>query len=107
MFLQLNNPTGGLGLTTGLLDAAHVADALKKIILEGASEDILDSYSDARRKIFMENTGPTSKANMLRLYSQEPEVIQEREFMFGLLNAMDLPFLMKMKQRELALSVYE
>ncbi|KAB8201199.1 hypothetical protein BDV34DRAFT_229556 [Aspergillus parasiticus] len=39
---HLNNPVGGLGLTTGLLDAAHLAGSLGQVLTEGASHSGLN-----------------------------------------------------------------
>ncbi len=70
---QLNNPVGGLGLTTGLLDAAHLAGSLRQVLNEGASTEVLlISYAETRRRIFRESTDPMSTANLLRLQSQKP-----------------------------------
>lgn len=84
--LQLNNPVGGLGLTTGLLDAAHLAKALKQVILQGDNPKVLTTYSDVRRRIFMERTSPASTDNLLRLFSQDPKHVKEREQTFAKLN---------------------
>ncbi|EED15308.1 conserved hypothetical protein [Talaromyces stipitatus ATCC 10500] len=79
---HLNNPTGGLGLTTGLLDAAHLGRSLLQILNEGASPELLQSYAETRRRIFREITDPMSTANLLRLHSQKPEDIKKREEFF-------------------------
>ncbi|VUC31296.1 unnamed protein product, partial [Clonostachys rosea] len=42
---HLNNPVGGLGLTTGILDAAHLAKALQQILIGGKDDDVLDEYA--------------------------------------------------------------
>lgn len=81
--LQLNNPVGGLGLTTGLLDAAHLAKALKQVLLQGDDLKVLTTYSDVRRRIFLERSSPISASNLLRLWSQDPEHVKEREETFA------------------------
>ncbi|KAK7398525.1 hypothetical protein QQX98_012101 [Neonectria punicea] len=82
---HLNNPVGGLGLTTGLLDAAHLADGLKQVLLEAASPDVLTEYAEKRRAIFRDVTDPISTENLLRLMSTSPTDIKKREDFFATL----------------------
>ncbi|KAH7205721.1 FAD binding domain-containing protein [Fusarium oxysporum] len=89
----LNNPVGGLGLTTGLLDAAHLGVSLRRILNEGASTELLDVYNNARRRVFRERTDPISTANLLRLMSDKPEDNKKRaEFFKRLHDPNDLSF---------------
>ncbi|KAF5638174.1 3-(3-hydroxyphenyl)propionate 2-hydroxylase [Fusarium sp. NRRL 25303] len=83
---HLNNPVGGLGLTTGLLDAAHLGKALAQVINENAPETALDEYATARRGVYKNVTDPLSTANLLRLKSTAPEDIAAREAFFKMLN---------------------
>ncbi|KAJ5698194.1 hypothetical protein N7462_000199 [Penicillium macrosclerotiorum] len=80
---HLNNPVGGLGLTTGLLDAAHLAKALNQVLLQADDPEVLTTYSDVRRQIFLEKTHPMSTSNFLRLHSQDPEHVKDREELFA------------------------
>ncbi|KAL6233732.1 hypothetical protein BDW75DRAFT_251828 [Aspergillus navahoensis] len=73
---HLNNPFGALGLTTGLLDADALADALDMIINEKKSIDLLDIYSDERRRVFQNFVDPMSSQNKLRC-ANEPETATE------------------------------
>lgn len=82
LWWQLNNPVGGLGLTTGLLDAAHLAGSLSQVLNEGASTELLVSYAETRQRIFRESTDPMTTENLLRLQSQKPEDIKKREEFF-------------------------
>lgn len=59
---HVTNPTGGLGLTTGLFDCFALYPALAAV-LEGASETLLDRYAAERRRIFLERTSPQASAN--------------------------------------------
>ena len=52
------NPTGGLGLTGGLLDAFSLAEALGAVISGAAEQDVLDRYAEARRNVFLNLTSP-------------------------------------------------
>jgi 3-(3-hydroxy-phenyl)propionate hydroxylase/6-hydroxy-3-succinoylpyridine 3-monooxygenase len=60
---HVTNPTGGLGLTSGLLDCFALYPALAAVILEGADPSVLDRYSDARREIFLSRVSPQAIAN--------------------------------------------
>ncbi|KAF4480146.1 3-(3-hydroxy-phenyl)propionate 3-hydroxycinnamic acid hydroxylase [Fusarium agapanthi] len=60
---HLNSPVGGLGLTTGLLDAAHLAESLRQMLLEKADPVVLD-----------------------QLRSQDPKHIKQRDEFFAKLN---------------------
>ncbi len=57
------NPTGGLGLTSALFDCYALYPALSAIILGGASDTILDRYSQDRRDVFVNRASPQASAN--------------------------------------------
>jgi 2-polyprenyl-6-methoxyphenol hydroxylase-like FAD-dependent oxidoreductase len=67
------NPCGGLGLTSGLLDAGHLGDALAAVIRGEAGEAALDEYATERRRIFWDVTSPTASENKRRLGERDPE----------------------------------
>ena len=86
---QSNNPIGGLGLTTGLLDAAALGNCLIRILTRGgaeAADALLSSYAQSRRRAFVEYTNASSIANKLRLQSDHPEEVCKREAFFARLN---------------------
>jgi 4-nitrocatechol/4-nitrophenol 4-monooxygenase len=66
------NPCGGLGLTSGLLDADHLGEALAAVILGHAEDTALDEYAEERRRIFWEVTSPTASENKRRLAERDP-----------------------------------
>jgi 2-polyprenyl-6-methoxyphenol hydroxylase-like FAD-dependent oxidoreductase len=70
---HVTNPCGGLGLTSGLLDAAHLGDALSAVVLGDAPDEALDEYAAERRRIFWEVTSPTASENKRRLAERDPE----------------------------------
>ena len=76
---------GGLGLTGGLLDATVLGNAFNRVY-KGESEALLDMYAEIRRKNFLEFTNPTSIANMKRLNTTDPKVIEERNKFFKAVN---------------------
>ena len=65
---HVTNPTGGLGLTSGLFDCFALYPALAAVILGGADASVLDRYSDSRRDIFMNRISPQAVANKRLIY---------------------------------------
>lgn len=57
---HLNNPIGGLGLTTGILDAGPLARALTAVISGKAPESLLDKWDELRRNCWHEQTNKQS-----------------------------------------------
>jgi 3-(3-hydroxy-phenyl)propionate hydroxylase/6-hydroxy-3-succinoylpyridine 3-monooxygenase len=60
---HVTNPTGGLGLTSGLLDSYALYPALAAVVLDGADDEVLDRYSTARRDVFVNRASPQAVAN--------------------------------------------
>jgi 2-polyprenyl-6-methoxyphenol hydroxylase-like FAD-dependent oxidoreductase len=60
---HVTNPTGGLGLTSGLFDSFALYPALAAVIEGGADPTVLDRYSDARRDIFLNRVSPQAVLN--------------------------------------------
>jgi 3-(3-hydroxy-phenyl)propionate hydroxylase/6-hydroxy-3-succinoylpyridine 3-monooxygenase len=60
---HVTNPTGGLGLTSGLFDSFALYPALSAIVLQGADDRLLDRYSEARRDAFLHRASPQAIAN--------------------------------------------
>jgi 2-polyprenyl-6-methoxyphenol hydroxylase-like FAD-dependent oxidoreductase len=67
------NPLGGLGLTSGLLDAVALGEALVAVIGGTAPESALDWYASERRRVFLEVTGPTASENKRRVSERDPD----------------------------------
>jgi 3-(3-hydroxy-phenyl)propionate hydroxylase len=57
---HLTNPTAGLGMTAGLLDAFHLAEALSEVVDGRRADDALDEYSDTRLCAFWDDIVPPS-----------------------------------------------
>jgi 3-(3-hydroxy-phenyl)propionate hydroxylase/6-hydroxy-3-succinoylpyridine 3-monooxygenase len=62
------NPTGGLGLTSGLFDSFALYPALASVVHGRRQEDLLDRYSESRRSIFLERVSPQASANKQLIY---------------------------------------
>ena len=71
-----NNPIGGLGLTTGILDAGPLGRALAAVINGKAPDSLLDKWADARRDKWLNFTNQFSiehKRMVQRAgYSEDP-----------------------------------
>jgi 2-polyprenyl-6-methoxyphenol hydroxylase-like FAD-dependent oxidoreductase len=65
---HVTNPTGGLGLTSGLFDSYALYPALAAVILDGADDEVLDRYSATRRDIFLNRVSPQATANKQLIY---------------------------------------
>jgi 2-polyprenyl-6-methoxyphenol hydroxylase-like FAD-dependent oxidoreductase len=65
---HVTNPTGGLGLTSGLFDSYALYPALAAVILERADDEVLDRYSAARLDIFVNRVSPQATANKQLIY---------------------------------------
>jgi 2-polyprenyl-6-methoxyphenol hydroxylase-like FAD-dependent oxidoreductase len=65
---HITNPTGGLGLTSGLFDSYFLVEIMNAIVNEGGSHDLLDRYSNERRRIFTEIASPQATRNKQRIF---------------------------------------
>jgi 3-(3-hydroxy-phenyl)propionate hydroxylase/6-hydroxy-3-succinoylpyridine 3-monooxygenase len=72
------NPTGGLGLTSGLFDAFSLARALAAVAVEGADDAVLDGWADERRRLFLEIASPAASENK-RIVFSEPDPARRRD----------------------------
>ena len=67
------NPCGGMGLTTGLMDAQALIDALAAVIHGRADETLLDFYAEDRRRVFLEVTTPAATEYKRLIGEKDPE----------------------------------
>lgn len=75
-----------MGLTTGLLDAAHLGKELKQVLKSSLGPSVLIAYAETRRQIFLEHTNPITQANLRRLNSEDPADVKKRAEDFAYLN---------------------
>jgi 3-(3-hydroxy-phenyl)propionate hydroxylase/6-hydroxy-3-succinoylpyridine 3-monooxygenase len=93
---HVTNPTGGLGLTSGLFDSFALYPALSAIVQEGADERVLDRYSDARRDAFIHRASPQAIANKRLIFHANGGGQALEEAVAGLRRlASDPPLLLK------------
>ncbi len=57
---HLTNPTGAMGLTTGVFDVELLVDRLSAVIAGDAGPEALDDYAERRRAAFLDNASPTA-----------------------------------------------
>jgi 3-(3-hydroxy-phenyl)propionate hydroxylase/6-hydroxy-3-succinoylpyridine 3-monooxygenase len=71
------NPTGGLGLTSGMLDTFVLYDALAAVIGGAVGAEVLDRYSEERLRVFTEIASPqASEWKRLVFHSDDPERLE-------------------------------
>jgi 3-(3-hydroxy-phenyl)propionate hydroxylase/6-hydroxy-3-succinoylpyridine 3-monooxygenase len=71
------NPTGALGLTSGLFDTFVLYDALAAVINGRADESVLDRYAAERKRIFVDVVSPRASENKRLVYhSSDPLRLQ-------------------------------
>jgi len=75
---HLTNPTGGLGLTTGIYDTFALAEVLPAVIGGTAGEDALDRYAADRSRVFNEISSPMASHLKRIVYGHlAPEELRE------------------------------
>ena len=66
------NPCGGLGLTSGVIDAAALTEVLNAVIAKRAPESVLDFYAKERRRVFLEVSSPIATDFKRRMSEKDP-----------------------------------
>ena len=75
---HVTNPTGGLGLTSGLFDIFALYEALAAVIHGEVGDTVLDRYSNERRRIFLDYVSPRATENKRLIYhSSDPVRLEE------------------------------
>ncbi|MDB5407405.1 MAG: FAD-binding monooxygenase [Rhodospirillales bacterium] len=69
---HVNNPIGGMGLNGGIQDAANASEKLAAVLLDGASDRLLDLYSRQRSAVAVDYVQEQSIANKKRLETRDP-----------------------------------
>jgi 3-(3-hydroxy-phenyl)propionate hydroxylase len=70
---HLTNPTSGFGLMGGLYDAFALSEALAAVVHGHARDEILDRYSELRRKIYHEVISPISSESLRLVFNSGDE----------------------------------
>ncbi len=75
---HVTNPTGGLGLTSGMFDCFVLYEALAAVIRGASGEEVLDRYCDERRRVFWELASPQACENKRLIYhSHDPARLEQ------------------------------
>jgi 2-polyprenyl-6-methoxyphenol hydroxylase-like FAD-dependent oxidoreductase len=67
------NPLGGLGLTTGFWTGLILSDLLGAVIKGECDPEILDRFSQERRRVFWEVTSPGATENKRMVEEKDPQ----------------------------------
>jgi 2-polyprenyl-6-methoxyphenol hydroxylase-like FAD-dependent oxidoreductase len=67
------NPCGGMGLTSGILDAEALITVLAAVIDGAAGDGVLDFYAEERRRVFREVVSPVATSFKRQLSEKDPE----------------------------------
>ena len=71
------NPTGGLGLTSGMFDTFVLVEALAAVVHGEAGEQVLDRYAQERRRTFLEVASPAASGfKQLVYHSEDREALE-------------------------------
>ncbi|TKX21882.1 FAD-binding domain-containing protein 33 [Elsinoe australis] len=82
-----NNPIGGLGLTTGLMDAAALGNCFTRIYkYKEPADRLLERYAEVRKEAWVKYTNPGSIDFKLRVHSEHPDAVASRKGFFDALN---------------------
>ena len=76
------NPCGGMGLTTGVIDAMALSQVLSAVIAGRAAAPVLDFYAEERRRVYVEVSSPTATEFKRRLQERDPVRRQQDEELF-------------------------
>lgn len=75
-----------MGLTTGICDAAGLADCLVGVLRKDCPDSLLDKYADIRKQKYHDVTHKVSYGHTCRLRDTDPEKAGELEF-FKMMNS--------------------
>ncbi len=78
---HINNPMGGMGMNSGIHDAHCLAGYLAQV-MSGASDTLLDDYSNIRRDYALKHVRKTTHKNYEDMSSQNEEYRQKRNAEF-------------------------
>ena len=66
---HITNPTSGFGLMGGIYDSFVLSEALAAVVHGQARDEILDRYSESRRKVYLEVTSPISSESLRLVFN--------------------------------------
>lgn len=78
---HINNPAGGMGMNSGVHDAAHLVTALTQTLsgdVPEAGVDPLEDYAETRRRVAVERVQAHTDAHYAELVASDPETRKRR-----------------------------
>ena len=72
---HVTNPTRGFGLVGGMFDAWALAEVLAAVVIDGADDELLDRYSEERKRVFWDYTTPISSDSKRLVFEPTEERI--------------------------------
>lgn len=79
------NPMGGYGCMSAILDVDGLATCFAGYYHGKASQDILETYADVRRDLFLKYVDARSMKNLNRVASSDPATVKDTDKFFQLL----------------------
>ncbi|GAB3618379.1 NAD(P)/FAD-dependent oxidoreductase [Okibacterium endophyticum] len=76
---HLTNPTGGLGLTTGLYDCFLLSEALGLILRGSAGLELLARYAAERSRVFSEVSSPNASYFKTLVYDTADSAVRDQQ----------------------------
>ena len=76
---HLTNPTSGFGLMGGLYDSFALSESLAAVVNGKASDEILNRYSEQRRRVYHEVTSPISSESLRLVFNSQDEARLEKD----------------------------
>jgi len=86
---HVTNPIGGLGLTTGVWTGLILSDLLGAVLEGECDSEVLDRYSDERRRVYWEVTAPGATENKRMI--EEKDLARRRQDIEAVKAAADNP----------------
>jgi 2-polyprenyl-6-methoxyphenol hydroxylase-like FAD-dependent oxidoreductase len=86
---HVNNPFGGYGAMTAILDVGGLADCLIGVYEGKADDEILDLYAQIRRDKFLRYVDARSMKNMKRIINSDPKTTLEGDKLVGIFRELD------------------
>lgn len=79
---HINNPTGGMGMNSGIHDAYHLAPKLAAV-LSGDSDKLLNIFSQERRRVALNSVRHYSDRNFYDLSAEDAAYRRQRNRLMG------------------------
>ncbi|KPI37541.1 Para-nitrophenol 4-monooxygenase [Cyphellophora attinorum] len=86
---HVNNPWGGYGCMSAVLDAGGLAQCLRGLLEGKAGEEILDLYAEVRREKFLQYVDRRSRMNYERVRNEDPGRVVREDKLMGILRGLE------------------